>query len=300
VNTKRITDLSVIKDLCIEAGFTFSKAKGQNFLINPSVCPRIAEAGIPSSGKTGVIEIGTGLGVLTKELCKKASKVVAIEIDKRLMPILEQTLSEYTNFKVINDDFLNIDLKNLLKEEFDGFGSVSVCANLPYYITSPVLMKIIESNIKIDQITVMVQREAALRLCAKIPSRECGAVTYAVRYAYMPEILFNVSRGSFFPSPNVESSVIRLTKIDNKRSSLNRKDFFKVVKAAFSQRRKTLLNSLSSGLSMVKDRVAATLSLCGIGLNTRPEELTFEQMELIAENIFEQDSIAKSGVHNIR
>ena len=182
---ENLCNINVIKDVFERHNFSFSKTLGQNFLVNPSICPRIAEDGIRDENY-GVIEIGTGIGVLTNELAKRAKKVVAIEIDDRLIPILEETLAEYDNVKIINEDVLKVDLHKLIEEEFEGM-NVCVCANLPYYITSPIIMALLESKLKIKSITVMVQKEAATRLCAKVGTRECGAVTFAVRYYSEPK-----------------------------------------------------------------------------------------------------------------
>lgn len=162
---ENLTNISVIKDIFERHGFTFSKALGQNFIVNPSVCPKIAEMGNAKAG-FGVIEIGTGVGVLTHELAKRADKVVAVEIDSRLIPILDETLSEHNNVKIINADVMQTDLKKVIEENFSGL-DVAVCANLPYYITSPIIMYLLESRLPIRSVTVMVQKEAGTRLCAK-------------------------------------------------------------------------------------------------------------------------------------
>ena len=177
---ENLSNISVIKDICERFGFSFSKSLGQNFLVNPSVCPRIAEMG-GADENTAVLEIGTGFGVLTHELAKRAKKVVAVELDSRLIPVLEYTMAEHKNFTVINEDILKVDLPALFEREFSGM-DVVICANLPYYITSPIIMALLEQRLPIKAITVMVQKEAADRLCAKMPSRDCGAVTAAVRY----------------------------------------------------------------------------------------------------------------------
>ncbi|MBR2714972.1 MAG: 16S rRNA (adenine(1518)-N(6)/adenine(1519)-N(6))-dimethyltransferase RsmA, partial [Ruminococcus sp.] len=239
-----LTNILTIKDLLHRHGFSFSKSLGQNFLINPSVCPRMAKYCGADSG-VGVIEIGPGFGVLTHELCKMADKVVSIELDKRLMPVLKETMAEHDNFKVINEDVLKVDLHKLIKEEFQGM-RVVVCANLPYYITSPVIMKLLEDKLMIDSITVMVQKEAALRLCAEIGTRDSSAITVAVNYYCEPKLLFHVCSGSFMPAPKVDSAVIRLDISENPRvEAKDEKTFFTVVKAAFAQRRKTVVNSIS-------------------------------------------------------
>ena len=279
---QNLTNISVVKDILSRHGFTFSKSLGQNFIVNPSVCPRIAEEGGASSG-TGVIEIGTGVGVLTTELAKRADKVVAIEIDDRLIPVLSETLSDFDNVKIINEDVLKVDLNKVIEEEFQGM-DVYVCANLPYYITSPIIMSLLESRLNIRAITVMVQKEAATRLTAELGTRDVGAVTVAVRYYSEPKLLFNVSRGSFMPSPNVDSAVIRLD-IKNEKKVDDEKHFFKVVRAAFSQRRKTLSNSLSSGLSMDKKVITEAIKSAGLSESIRPEQLSMEDFINIAESV---------------
>lgn len=279
-----LTNILTIKDLLSRHGFTFSKALGQNFLINPSVCPRMAEYCGAKEG-VGVIEIGPGFGVLTNELCKLADKVVSIELDKRLIPVLKETLGEHSNFKVINEDVLKVDIHKLIEEEFSGM-RVVVCANLPYYITSPVIMKLLEDRLPVDAITVMVQKEAALRLCAKVGTRESSAVTVAVNYYSEPQMLFHVSRGSFMPSPNVDSAVIRLDVSQEPRVEVkNEKMFFKVVKAAFSQRRKTVLNSIASGMGLAKAVVEQALTDSGVLLTARAEQLKLEDFAKISDNL---------------
>ncbi|MGN0689325.1 MAG: 16S rRNA (adenine(1518)-N(6)/adenine(1519)-N(6))-dimethyltransferase RsmA [Oscillospiraceae bacterium] len=279
---ENLTNISVVRDILSRHGFTFSKALGQNFIVNPAICPRIAEEGGAKSG-CGVIEIGTGIGVLTAELAKRADKVVAIEIDTRLMPVLAETLSDFDNVKIINDDVLKVDLKKIIEEEF-GDKEVYVCANLPYYITSPIIMSLLENRLPIKAITVMVQKEAATRLCAEPGSRDVGAVTVAVRYYSEPKLLFNVSRGSFMPSPNVDSAVIRL-EIKNNRLVDDEQHFFKVVRGAFSQRRKTLANSLSSALSIDKQVVTEAIVSAGLQENVRPEQLSMEDFINVAKSV---------------
>ena len=204
----RLSDIGTIREILSRHGFTFSKALGQNFLINPTVCPRMAQESGAGPG-VGVIEVGPGVGVLTNELCQLAEKVVAIELDKRLLPVLDETLAEYDNVKIVNGDVLKLDLNLLIAEEFPGM-EVVVCANLPYYITSPVIMKLLEDRLPVKAITVMVQKEAAQRICAEVGSRMSGAVTVSVNYYAKPEMLFGVSSGSFMPAPKVDSAVIRL------------------------------------------------------------------------------------------
>lgn len=278
---ENLSNISVIRDVLSRHGFSFSKGLGQNFLINPTVCPRMAEMGNAQPG-WGMIEIGAGVGVLTAELAQRADKVVCIEIDSRLLPILDETLAEYDNIKIVNQDVLKVDLHKLIAEEFPNM-PVAVCANLPYYITSPIIMNLLESRLPISSLTVMVQKEAAQRICAMPGSREVGAVSIAVRYYCEPKVLFQVSRGSFMPAPDVDSTVIRLDirkqpTVDFKREE----DFFRVVKAAFSQRRKTLSNTLSSGLSMNKTQIAELLERAGVASNLRAEQLSMQQFADIA------------------
>ena len=273
---------AVIRSVLEKHGFSFSKKLGQNFLINPTVCPRIAEMGGAAAG-VGVIEVGTGVGVLTHELAKRADKVCAVELDERLMPVLAETLSEHDNIKILNQDIMKTDLAAVINEELAGLDAV-VCANLPYYITSPVIMRLLEERLPIKAVTVMVQKEAGARLCAEEGSRESGAVTFAVRYFSEPKKLFDVSRGSFFPAPNVDSCVIRLDLKDKTifaPGSEEERFLFRTVRAAFSQRRKTLCNSVSAAMAadgISKQTVAAAIESAGLPAAVRPEALTLAQM----------------------
>ncbi len=278
----RLSDIGTIKELLSKHGFTFSKSLGQNFLINPSVCPRMAE--LSGAGGAGVIEIGPGIGVLTNELCKISEKVVAVELDKRLLPVLDETLSEYDNVKIINADVMELDLNKLIAEEFSGM-DVVVCANLPYYITSPIIMKLLEDKLPLKAITVMVQKEAAQRICADVGSRMSGAVTVSVNYYAKPQMLFSVSAGSFMPAPKVDSAVIRLDVLPEPPVKTDEKKFFEVVRAAFSQRRKVISNSLSSGLSITKDRTLEVLEAANVPSNARAEKLSLENFADIAKNL---------------
>ena len=278
-----LSDIGTIKDILHRHGFTFSKALGQNFLINPSVCPRMAELSGAGEG-VGVIEIGPGIGVLTNELCQLADKVVAVELDKRLIPVLGETLTEYDNVKVINADVLELDLNKLIEEDFSGM-EVVICANLPYYITSPVIMKLLEDKLPVTAITVMVQKEAAQRICAPVGSRESGAVTVSVNYYAEPSLQFHVSAGSFMPAPKVDSAVIRLDVRKEPPVITDEEKFFRVVKAAFSQRRKVISNSLSSGLKMSKDEINKVLAAANVPSNARAEKLSLDDFAAIAGNL---------------
>lgn len=279
---EHLTDRGVIRDLMQRYGFQFSKAKGQNFIVNPSVCPRIAQAA-GLDAHTGVIEIGAGFGVLTHELALRAGKVVVIEIDQRLLPVLEETLAEHDNVTVLCQDVLQVDLAALIAREFAGM-RVVVAANLPYYITSPILMKLLEERLPIESITVMVQKEAAARITAPLPSRQAGALTAAVRYYSEPEMVMQVSRGSFFPAPQVDSSVIRLRlHTDPPVHPKSERAFFHMVRAGFSTRRKTLLNCLCASLELEKGQARALLAAAGLGEQVRAEELSLADFARLAD-----------------
>lgn len=278
-------DINAIKKILSKHGFTFSKALGQNFLINPDVCPQMADS-LNADEKTGVLEIGPGIGVLTKELCSVAGKVVSVELDKRLLPVLDETLSEFDNLEIVNGDVMKLNLDELIRDKFSECGSVKVCANLPYYITSPVIMTLLESKLPIDEIVVMVQKEAGERLCADVGSRDAGAVTVAVNYYAESEILFDVGRESFMPSPKVDSVVIRLKirkapeyKIDDE------KKFFTTVKCAFAQRRKTALNSISNTMGIKKEVLSSIFDELSIDKNIRSEKLSVEDLINIADRL---------------
>ncbi len=279
-----LTDIGTVKDILARHGFHFSKALGQNFIINPSVCPRMAEeSGIDEN--SGVIEIGAGIGVLTAELAKRAKKVVVIELDTKLLPILDETLKDFDNIEIINQDVLKTDLAAIIEEKFKGM-PVYVCANLPYYITSPVIMSLLESRLPLKAITVMVQREAAQRLCAPVGSRLSGAVTVAVDYYAEAKKLFDVSSGSFMPAPKVDSSVIRMDiRPEPENPVSNEEMFFKMVHAAFGQRRKTASNSISSGMGVSKDIVAKAIEECGFSASVRAETLTMQELAMLSEKI---------------
>lgn len=281
---ENLTNINVIRDIFERHGFTFSKALGQNFIVNPSICPKIAEMGNAKPG-FGIIEIGTGVGVLTHELAKRADKVVAVEIDSRLIPVLDETLAEHSNVKVINADVMKTDLHQVIKENFKGL-EAAVCANLPYYITSPIIMYLLESRLPVKSITVMVQKEAGVRLCAKMGSRESGAVTAAVNYYAEPHLLFNVSRGSFMPAPNVDSCVIRLDVREKPPVEVSDEQFFfKIIRGSFSQRRKNLANSLSAASGIEKSKVIEAVRASGLSETVRPEQLTLQQFADIAEKL---------------
>lgn len=272
-----LSDVKTIESILKPAGFDFKKSLGQNFLINDAVCPAMAEAACDKN--TGVLEIGPGIGVLTVELSKAAKRVVAIELDERLRKILPKTLCDCDNVEVIFGDAMKLDLSKIIAEKFSDCQRVCVCANLPYYITSPIIMMLLESRLPIENITVMVQKEAAQRLCAEVGSRESGAITVAVNYYAEPEILFSVNKDSFLPPPKVDSAVIKLNvrkkppvKVDNE------KKFFALVKAAFAQRRKTFVNTVANTTELSKDEIQNALLSLNLSPTIRSEQLKMEEL----------------------
>lgn len=284
----KLSDIGTIKQILAKHGFSFSKALGQNFLINPTVSPKMAELCGAGEENTGVLEIGPGIGVLTCELVKRANKVVTVELDRRLIPVLNETLSGFDNVKIINDDIMKVDLKKLLMNEFSGM-NVVVCANLPYYITSPVLMRLLEEKLGLSAITVMVQKEVAQRLCAGAENRKTGSISLAVNYYAEPKFLFNVKKESFMPEPKVDSAVVRLNVRENPPCKvLSEELFFKVIKMAFLQRRKTVINALASGgaLKVSKPELAEIFERLEILPTKRAENLSIKQFADLANELY--------------
>lgn len=279
-----LANIKTIESILKKEGFSFKKSLGQNFLIDESVCPAMAESACDC--ETGVLEIGPGIGVLTAELSKVAKKVVAIELDERLKKILPKTLADCDNVEVIFGDAMKLDLKEIIRDKFADCEKVCVCANLPYYITSPIIMMLLESKLPIDNITVMVQKEAAERLCATVGTRDAGAVTVAVDYYSEAEILFHVGRTSFMPPPNVDSAVIQLKIRENPPIKVdNEEKFFKFVKACFAQRRKTLVNTVSNTLGIDKENLRNALKDLGISETVRSEQLNMNELAEISQKI---------------
>jgi 16S rRNA (adenine1518-N6/adenine1519-N6)-dimethyltransferase len=279
-----LADIRTVKELLTPLGFSFKKSLGQNFLIDPDVCPAMAESA--ADEETGVLEIGPGVGVLTVECAKVAKRVVAIELDNRLKPVLAKTLADYPNAEVVFGDAMELDLAALIKEKFSDCKKVAICANLPYYITSPIIMKLLTAKLPIESITVMVQKEAGERLCAEVGSRDAGAVTVAVAYYANAQVLFEVGRESFMPPPNVDSAVIRLDVLENPRAKVkNEEFFFSLVKACFAQRRKTLCNTVSNTLGISKEKIADALKELGLSETVRSEALTFEQLAALSDKL---------------
>ena len=279
-----LTSIKTIKQLCQMFGFDFSKGLGQNFLLDANVLDKISDA---ASGVRGILEIGPGFGVLTKVLSRDFEKVVSIEIDKSLMNVLSYTLEECNNVKIINDDFMKINLNKLINEEFDG-EKISVAANLPYYITTPIVTELIEGKYNLDKIVIMVQKEVAERFCAKPGSKDYGAITVLCNYYTNPEIIAKVPAGSFYPAPKVDSAVVCMNVCEKPNVSVtDEKLFFKVVKASFAQRRKTLTNCLANGFKIDKKVIEEILVKCEINPGIRGERLGLEEFAKISDMIFE-------------
>lgn len=267
-----------------ENGFIFKKAFGQNFLTDRKICEKIvAKAEIDSEI---VVEIGPGSGILTSELLKKAKKVVAIEKDKDLIPILKEKFKGQDRLILINEDFLKVNLKEIVCRNLK-CSCFKICANLPYNITSPIIIKILTENLNIKSSTLMVQKEVANRIIATHKDKNYGSFSVFVRYYSEPEILFNVSRGSFFPIPKVDSAVVRLKKAAHPCEVENEEFFFKVVRASFSQRRKKVLNPLAEKFSILKSEIEKILERLSIEKNIRAEEISLEQYIAISNLMLE-------------
>ncbi len=280
---QNLASIKTIKEIMEKHGISPSKGLGQNFLTDTSVCPRMAE--MSGASGAGVIEIGPGLGVLTKELAQVAEKVVAVELDKKLIPVLGDTLYNFDNITVVNEDIMKVDVNNIINEYMPGL-RVVICANLPYYITSPIIMMLLEQKLPIQSITVMVQREAAQRLCAEPGTRECGAVTASAAYYCLRRKLFDVPASSFYPRPKVDSAVIRLDILDNPPVQVaDEKLFFSIIKSSFAQRRKTVLNSISAGIGISKQELATALDRANVPETQRAERLTLQDFAAIANAI---------------
>lgn len=273
----------VMMDILDRYGFKFSKSLGQNFLIDGNIINRIAEVA-DIDENTGVLEIGPGFGTLTQVLCKKAKKVVAIEVDKSLTEVHKGTLN-YPNLKIIYEDFLKVDVNKLIDEEFQGL-DVKIVANLPYYITTPIIMKILEEKYKISKIVVMVQKEVAQRLNSKAGTKEYGAITLAVQYRADTNIAMIVPNTVFMPKPKVDSAVIEFNILPKPRIEvIDEGMLFAVIKASFGQRRKTILNGLNNSLNLPKEIISKSLVCAGIDPGIRGEKLTLLEFGRIADEI---------------
>jgi 16S rRNA (adenine1518-N6/adenine1519-N6)-dimethyltransferase len=269
-------------------GLNFKKEFGQNFLTDNMTVEDIADACNDDKDIT-VVEIGPGIGCMTRELCERYSRVVAFEIDSGLIPVLKYTLDGYKNVTVINEDIMKVDLADMLAPYFE-MGKVAVCANLPYYITTPILMKLIESNLPFDSITVMVQTEVAQRLAAGAGKKNCGAITAAIDYYGHAEMLFTVNADRFMPPPKVNSSVVRIDLWKDKPvKPIDEALFFRTIKAAFEQRRKTLPNSLQTGFPEIsKERLTEIIISCGHKPDIRGEKLTVEDFCALSDAIYKE------------
>lgn len=278
-----LCNINDIRNILSRHGFRFSKGLGQNFLCAADVPPDIASsADIDES--TCVLEVGPGIGTLTAELCPIAKKVVSIELDTRLLPVLGETMAEFNNFKVVQGDILKTNIGELCREEF-GDNRVVACANLPYYITTPAISALMESRC-FDTITVMVQKEVAQRICAREGTSEYGAFTVYVRYFASASIVLDVARDCFIPAPNVDSAVVRLDMHEKPSFITNEKMFFRVMRAAFAQRRKTLLNCLRHSFTEIsREDAVVCITSSGLEENIRGEQLSIEQFAVLAQNV---------------
>ena len=280
----RLSSHKATKEVVQKHNFKFSKSLGQNFLIDTNVIDRILEGARVTEGDY-VIEVGPGIGTLTKEMGRTAEKEVAIEIDKTLIPILEETLADFPNIEVINQDILKVDVQELVKEKLNG-GPVKLIANLPYYITTPIVMKFLEEDIPVTDIVVMVQKEVADRMNAQPNSKDYGALSVAVQYYCDTEIVAKAPRHMFMPQPNVDSTVIGLHVREEKKYNVDNEDiFFKTVKASFGQRRKTLLNSLGGLGFLSKDQIKVALQEANIDEKRRGETLSIEEFASLSNAV---------------
>ena len=273
----------VMMDILDRYGFKFNKSLGQNFLVDGNIIKKIADIADLDEG-SGVLEIGPGFGTLTQILCKKAKKVLAVEVDTSLEEVHKGTLN-YSNLKIIYEDFLKVDVNKLIEEEFQGL-DVKIVANLPYYITTPIIMKILEEEYNVSKIVVMVQKEVAQRLNSKPGSKEYGAITLAVQYRADTNIAMIVPNSVFMPRPKVDSAVIEFKILPKpKIEVLDERMLFDVIKASFGQRRKTILNGLSNNLNFSKELINDSLVSAGISPGIRGEKLTLEEFGRISDEL---------------
>lgn len=280
----RLSSHRATKEIVNKHNFKFSKSLGQNFLIDDNVIDKIL-AGSRLSEIDKIIEVGPGIGTLTREMGKTAQNVVAIEIDKTLIPILKETLADLDNVEVVNEDILKVDIQGLINEKLDG-GPVKLIANLPYYITTPIVMKFLEEDIPVTDIVVMVQKEVADRMNAKPSTKDYGALSVAVQYYCDTEIVAKAPRHMFVPQPNVDSIVIGLHVRSERKYKVDNEDiFFKTVKASFGQRRKTLLNSLGGLGFLTKDQIKEALQAANIDAKRRGETLSIDEFANLSNEI---------------
>lgn len=281
-----LCDIKTIKQIMSIYGLTFRKEFGQNFLTDKFVVEDIAEFCCEGRSKN-ILEIGPGIGTLTYELAARYEKVLAVELDRGLIPVLAYTLGEYDNVKIINDDIMKCDIAEITAPYLDG--GLSVCANLPYYITTPILMTLLESKVPFDYITVMVQAEVADRLCAAPGSRDCGAITAVLAYYGDAERLMKVPAGKFLPPPKVDSAVVRIKlHKDKPYAPKNEEIFFRTIRAAFGQRRKTLPNALAAGFGeLTRPAITEAVTAAGLDVNIRGERLTMPEFVTLSDKLTE-------------
>ena len=286
MDDKKLYSPKVMKDILNSYGFKFSKSLGQNFLIDGNIINKIVDTAEVDEN-SGVIEIGPGFGTLTQCLCKRAKKVVAIEIDKSLIEVHKDTIP-YDNIKIIYEDFMKIDVNKLIDEEFEGM-DVKIVANLPYYITTPIIMKILENRYKISKIVVMVQKEVAQRLNAEPNTKEYSSISLAVQFRADTKIAMIVPSTVFMPRPKVDSAVIELNILKEPRIKVqDEKMLFNVIRGSFGQRRKTILNSISSNLNYPKDVLKIVLEKANINPGIRGEALSLEEFGRISDEMTKQ------------
>lgn len=277
------------KEILAKYGFSFKKSLGQNFLIDPNILRNITEyAGL--SEKTAAIEIGPGIGALTEHLARTSGKVVAFEIDQRLIPILDDTLSPYDNVKIINEDILEADVEAIINREFEGFDDIMVVANLPYYVTTPIILKLLMERLPIRGICVMLQKEVGDRISAQPGTKAYGSLSIAIQYYTEAEMVMTVPKTVFMPQPNVDSAVIRLTKREKPPVEVISEDFFfTVTRSSFAQRRKTILNNLTSQLPQGKEKkelILEALSQAGVEPTRRGETLTIQEFGRLSDELY--------------
>lgn len=277
------------KEILEKFGFSFKKSLGQNFLIDTNILRNIVEHAELTS-KSGAIEIGPGIGALTEQLARRSQKVVSFEIDQRLLPILEETLAPYKNTTIIHQDILKANVHEVLDQEFQGIEDIMVVANLPYYVTTPIIMKLLEEHLPIRGIVVMLQKEVADRISAKPGSKEYGSLSIAVQYYTEAEVVMVVPKTVFVPQPNVDSAVIRLTKRQKPIVNVKSEEFFfRVTRSSFAQRRKTILNNLTSQLpdgKAKKEHIISALKNANIEPERRGESLSIEEFGLLSDELY--------------
>ena len=284
----KLSGKSELMSVLNKYNFSFLKSLGQNFLIDQNILNKIV-SGSGINENTNVLEVGPGAGTLTRELCLKAKKVTAVEIDKALIPILNDVMSDFDNFNLINSDILELNINELIKNEFDN-ESFTVVANLPYYITTPIIMNFLESELPVNSMTLMIQKEVAARILAEPGTKDYGALSVAVQFYAEPGIICSASPHCFTPQPKVTSTVVNLKLYDKPKYDVkNKEQFFKIVKSIFSQRRKTLVNSLSGSpyLDLSKDKIIDVLKQMELNEKVRGEKLNIEQIAELSNIIYE-------------